>query len=66
VYSIDQKDAVIELDDAPQSSVGAPCPVVFATEHTVHLAYYLQNTPAGWDGSTVRVMDENTAGVFWR
>lgn len=62
MYSVDQKDTVIELSNAPQSSVGAPCPVVFATEHTVHLAYYLQNTPKGWDGSDVRVMDEHTAG----
>jgi hypothetical protein len=62
MYSIDQNDTVIELHDAPQSSVGAPCPIVFATEHTIFLAYYIQNTPKGWDGLTVRVVDENTVG----
>lgn len=62
MYLVDQNDTVIELHDAPQSSVGAPCPAVLATEHTVHLAYFLQNTPKGWDGSTARVMDERTVG----
>ena len=62
MYSIDHEDAVIQRSDAPQSSVGAPCPIVFATEHDLHLAYYLENTPAGWDGTSVRVIDEHTAG----
>lgn len=62
MYSVDQKDTVVELKDTPQSSVGAPCPVVLATEHKVHLAYYLQNIPEGWDGSSGRVMDEHTSG----
>jgi len=51
---------VINCDDAPQSSVEAPCPVIFATEHTIHLAYYIQNTPEDWDGKTLRIMDEHT------
>jgi hypothetical protein len=42
----------------PQSSVGAPCPAVMSGEHFVHLAYYLQETPAGWDGTFVRVVGE--------
>ena len=62
MYSIDEKDRVVELSDVPQSSVGAPCPVLFATEHDLHLAYYLQNTPSDWDGLSVRVMDESTGG----
>ena len=62
MYSVDQKDTVSELHDAPQSSVGAPCPIVLASEQSVRLAYYLQNTPEGWDGSTVRIVDEQTAG----
>jgi hypothetical protein len=62
MYSVDDKDTVVKLHDTPQSSVGAPCPVIFATEHTVHLAYYIQETPAGWDGSSVRVIDEHTVG----
>jgi hypothetical protein len=62
MYSVDKKDSVIELNNAPQSSVGAPCPVVFATEHTVHIAYYIEDVPKGWDGSTLRVVDEYSSG----
>ena len=62
MYSVDHKDRVVELHDAPQSSVGAPCPMIFAGEGYLQLAFFLQNTPAGWDGSTVRVVGEDTSG----
>jgi hypothetical protein len=57
MYSVDSKDVVVPLKNAPQSSVGAPCPIVFATEHSVHLAYFIENEP---DWNTVREIDENT------
>jgi hypothetical protein len=57
MYQPDEKDSVEILDGVPQSSIGAPIPVLLADEHYVVLAYYLQNTPAGWDGSTVRIVD---------
>jgi hypothetical protein len=62
MYSIDQKDTVTELHEAPRSSVGAPCPVLLATEQTLRLVYYLQNMPEGWDGAKVRLVDEQTLG----
>jgi hypothetical protein len=62
MYSIDDKDAIIVLKDTPQSSVGAPCPMILATEHSLFLAYYLQNTPPDWDGTTVTLIDEQTVG----
>jgi hypothetical protein len=42
MYSIDSKDTVAERTDLPQSSIGAPCPVVLSGEHFLHLAYYLE------------------------
>jgi hypothetical protein len=62
MYSVDARDTVVELKDTPQSSVGAPCPIVLATEHELHLAYYLQNTPPGWDGTSITVVDESSGG----
>ena len=56
------KDSVHELKDIPQSSVGAPCPMVLADEHHLYVFYYLQNTPEDWDGSTVRVVGPETRG----
>ena len=62
MYAVDSKDTVTELTDVPQSSVGAPCPMVLAGEHHLHLAYYLQDTPAGGDGTTVHIVGESTIG----
>ncbi len=60
MYEVDNKDKVIELKDFPQSSIGAPIPTILASEHKVAIAYYLQNTPSDWDGTTVKVMDESS------
>lgn len=60
MYSVDSKDEVIPLKDAPQCSVGAPCPIVFATEHALYLAYFIENVPPNWNATTVRIVDENT------
>lgn len=60
MYSIDRKDSVTERTDLPQSSVGAPCPVVLSGEHFLHLAYYLEEREEAWDGSTVRMVSEQS------
>jgi len=60
MYTVDGKDCVIALDDVPQSSIGAPCPMLLVGEHHLHLAYYMQDAPEGWNGKSVRVIDENT------
>lgn len=60
MYQIDEKDRVIELQNVPQSSVGAPLPVVLSDEHKILLAYLLENTPEDWDGSTVRIVSFET------
>ena len=60
MYSVDNQDSVAERTDLPQSSVGAPCPVVLSGEHFLHLAYYLEEREEGWDGSTVRLVGEHS------
>jgi hypothetical protein len=60
MYSVDNKDEVIRLGNAPQSSVGAPCPMISASEQSLRLAYFVEDIPSNWDGSTVSVIDENT------
>ena len=60
MYQVDNKDKVTELKDVPQSSVGAPLPIILSNEHKLYLAYYLQNTPPDWNGKTVRVEDSET------
>ncbi len=62
MYSVDQRDKVIELQQVPQSSVGAPLPVVLSDEFKVLLVYIVQETPADWDGTSVRIIDAGTPG----
>ena len=62
MYSIDRHDKVVELDDVPQSSVGAPLPFVMSDEHTLLLAYLIQDTPADWDGRTIRILTPTSSG----
>src|SRR5919205_482975 len=52
MYSVDQRDKVIELKQVPQSSVGAPMPVVLSDEFKVLLVYIVQETPADVDPGT--------------
>jgi hypothetical protein len=56
MYTVDRKDEVIRLPEVPQSSVGAPIPVLLSREGRTLLAYYLENTPQDWDGASVRVV----------
>lgn len=62
MYSIDSLDEVVEVTGLPQSSIGAPCPMILAGEHHLHLAYLLEERPDDWDGTTVRILDEISPG----
>lgn len=62
MYDVDDKDRLVSLSDVPQSSLGAPIPVIVADEHTVVLAYYLEERPPHWDGSTIRMVSPDTDG----
>ena len=43
MYHVDDKDIVVPLQGVPQSSVGAPRPIVIADEYVVVLAYDLED-----------------------
>lgn len=60
MYTVDGRDRLEELGDIPQSSVGAPLPVVMASEDALVLAFYLQDQTTPWDGKTVRVVSLDT------
>jgi hypothetical protein len=60
MYTIDARDEVLERTDAPQSSVGAPRPVVLSNERGLALAYYIQEPE--WD-ETMPLADEAVALV---
>ena len=61
MYEVDEKDRVATLEGIPQSSVGAPLPLVIANEQRVVLAYYMNSTDRTWDGKTIRIVDEQSS-----
>ncbi len=54
-------EAVVELKDFPQSSVGAPCPAIVATERALCVIFYAEPLEPGWDGKTTRMVDPESA-----
>src|SRR5688500_9729003 len=56
MYVITRNDRVRELAELPQSSIGAPCPMILVGEHSLRIAYYVEEKEEGWDGTTVRLM----------
>lgn len=61
-YTVSENDAVVQLNDVPQSSVGAPLPCIVATEHSLAVAFLLQETDPNWDGSYVRILSHDSDG----
>jgi hypothetical protein len=42
MYTVNGSDRPRSVNSAPQSSIGAPCPVLIASENSLRLAYYLE------------------------
>lgn len=63
MYTVDDLDEVVALD-APHSNIGAPLPLILADDSTAVLAYYLEDTPPHWDGSSIRVMTHESVDQF--
>ena len=51
MYSVDERDRVIELKDVPQSSVGSPLPLVLSDEFKILLAYMVEEPSFQWAGA---------------
>jgi len=62
MYMVDARDRVMELHDVPQSSPGAPCPLVLANEGRVIVLYHRHVVEPGWDGTTARMVGPSSAG----
>ena len=61
MYEVDNRDEVQELTDVPQSSIGAPIPLIMSDENRVVLAYYIDQRDPEWDGQTMRVVGPTAA-----
>jgi hypothetical protein len=56
MFSLSTSEKVVPLEDYPQSSIGAPCPAVIATAHSLILIFFLDDQDPERDGKKVRVV----------
>ena len=61
MYTVDNRDRVVELSDVAQPSVGAPLPVVLSDEDKLLLAYIVEAAPAEADDLAVRIINPTTS-----
>lgn len=59
MFSLKRSEAVIKLQGFPQSSIGAPCPMLVASEHALHVAFYGEPEP-DWNGAATRIVESNS------
>jgi hypothetical protein len=62
MYEVDDRDTVVELQDAPQPDVGAPLPHLICDEHKVVLAYLVNEPDPNWDGTYVNIVGPESEG----
>lgn len=62
MYEIDEHDRVVELTNLPQSSIGAPMPIILADEHAVLVAYCSEIEHPEFDGTNPLSVSENDEG----
>lgn len=60
MYVVDTQDAVVELAEVPACDVGAPCPVIVASEQRLFLAYVGGSLPTSMADVAVHVVDPQT------
>ena len=64
MYTVDNRDTVMKSGDLPQSSVGAPLPVVLANEQDVLLAYLIEEESEDRDAFAIIRFERCVAHMF--
>ena len=57
---MNERDTVQPLAEFPQSSVGAPTPMILASEQALFVAFYLEQRDVNWDGTTCKMVTPDT------
>lgn len=60
MFSKKPQEQLKEITSIPQSSVGAPCPLVYSTEFDLYVTFFLQEYDPNWDGTSVKIVDADT------
>ncbi len=62
MYTVDGDDSVRSCEKLPQSSIGAPLPVLLSDECSTLVAYLIEEPDPMWDGTTTRVVASESEG----
>jgi hypothetical protein len=63
MYDVDERDRVRRIDDLPRPEAGAPVPLVFASEQSVWVAYFVSPI---WQVPAGTTVDDRVALVTFR
>ena len=63
MYTVDERDRVLVLNDVPKSDVGAPLPALVSDERALVLLYIVSGRDPDWDGTYVRAVSPSSDGV---
>jgi len=63
MYSVDKKDTVVKISDAPRPDIGAPLPLVVADDYRLLLAYLLSEPDPNWDGTYINLVSSNSESM---
>lgn len=60
-YTVDERDSVRPLAEFPQSSIGAPTPIIVASEQALFVAFYLEQRDPSRDGTNCKVVTPDSS-----
>ena len=63
MYTVDERDVVVQMRGVPRPDVGAPLPVVLRDEWTLLLAYLVSEPDPNWDGTYVKIVSAESEGM---
>jgi hypothetical protein len=62
LYAVDNFDEVVDLDDVPQSDVGAPLPIVLADDDRLIVEYRVSTRDSAWHGTSTKIASVTSTG----
>jgi hypothetical protein len=57
MYTVDQYDRLVDVNEIPTCRISDPSPMVLGTENALVVAYHVDDAEKPFDGKTVRIAD---------
>jgi len=60
MYTVDQRDAVVALENVPNSDTGAPLPRIVCNEQSLFLAFIMSEPDPDWNGTYAKGIGDHS------